>query len=369
MKVFVSLISLSSQNTVSREERQAETATEIGTLFTENIDLFLDSSSTESWLDDLAIFDTTPDFGLLGEIFDTTTGVFSFIVPTTASTFPIIPTTVPVFELPSTTQSNAELVNFTTDIGNLLLENTPWPELQTTTESLDDLLAELATDSPFDLISGTELPADLLDLILGTTQSPLIDLFTVPDDIELPVATTVETLIENESTTSVAATSSTPVTAAPISVNETTKVSTTVSETPATSKSITTTQKSMGTSSAVGSTSTVESTPAATESPAVSEDTPAAEEVEPEAAVTEAAIASSTISNTSSAKTNTNETTTAVPSTTAPEPEPEPGNTTTPDSTTARPDTTTPAVTDTTTSSASQLMLSAFVIFIVALFQ
>jgi len=125
MKVFVSLISLSSQNTVSRKERQAETVTEISPLFTENIDLFLESSSTDSWLDDLAVFDTTPDFSLLGEVFDTTTGVFSFIIPTTA----------PAFEIPSTTQSSAELVNFTTDIGKLLLENTPWPELQTTTES------------------------------------------------------------------------------------------------------------------------------------------------------------------------------------------------------------------------------------------
>lgn len=136
MKVFVSLIPLSSQNTVSRKERQAETVTEISTLFTENIDLFLESSSTVSWLDDLAVFDTTPDFGLLGEIFDTTTDVFSFIIPTTASTFQILPTTVPVFELPSTTRSSSELVNFTTDIGKLLLDNTPWPELQTTTESV-----------------------------------------------------------------------------------------------------------------------------------------------------------------------------------------------------------------------------------------
>ncbi len=126
MKVFVSLISLSSQNTVSRTERQADTVTEISTLFTENIDLFLESSSTESWLDDLAVFDTTPDFGLLGEIFDTTTGVFSFILPTTA----------PAFEIPSTTQSSAEFVDFTTDIGKLLIENTPWPELQSTTESV-----------------------------------------------------------------------------------------------------------------------------------------------------------------------------------------------------------------------------------------
>jgi len=126
MKVFVSLISLSSQNTVSSTERQADTVTEISTLFTENIDLFLESSSTESWLDDLAVFDTTPDFGLLGEIFDTTTGVFSFILPTTA----------PAFEIPSTTQSSSELVDFTTDIGKLLIENTPWPELQSTTESV-----------------------------------------------------------------------------------------------------------------------------------------------------------------------------------------------------------------------------------------
>ena len=99
----------------------------------------------------------------------------------------------------------------------------------------------MATDSPFDLISGTELPADLLDLILGTTQSPLIDLFTVPDDIELPVATTVDTLIEDEIT--VSATSSTPITPASVSAIETTKVSTTASTTPATSKSATTTPK------------------------------------------------------------------------------------------------------------------------------
>jgi hypothetical protein len=151
----------------------------------------------------------------------------------------------------------------------------------------------LGTVSPFDLIgaSSTELPADLLDLILGTTQSPLIDLFTVPDDIELPVATTVDTLIEDEST--VAATSSTPVTPTPVSVIETTKVSTTASEAAATSKSVTTAQKvnppflnqslksiqSVPTvpSSTVGSTSTV--APAATETPAASEDTPAAEEI------------------------------------------------------------------------------------------
>ncbi|CBY42649.1 unnamed protein product, partial [Oikopleura dioica] len=85
---------------------------------------------------------------------------------------------------------------------------------------LDNLIAELEhfTDMPFDFIRGTELPADLLDMILDTTQSPQNDLFTVPDDIELPVAMTVDTLTEDESTLS--ATLSTTITPASVSTND-----------------------------------------------------------------------------------------------------------------------------------------------------
>ena len=73
---------------------------------------------------------------------------------------------------------------------------------------IDELLAELSTDSPFDILGPTELPADLLDLLFQTTESPIIDLFTVPENIELPAATTADTLIEVESTVPVTASTS-----------------------------------------------------------------------------------------------------------------------------------------------------------------
>ena len=122
MKAFFSLVTVSSsKSTVSREKRQSPTENP-SPLFTENIDLFLDTT-TQSWFDILNI-ETTGEF-FQGLFPDTTESFDSFLIPTTA----------PSFIIPSTTENTLDFVDFTTDISNAILANTPWPELPATTVS------------------------------------------------------------------------------------------------------------------------------------------------------------------------------------------------------------------------------------------